>query len=171
MSPEPKQSRGHSPKPMNAHLVLIIAQTTQGIKKSHIGNAPGSALRAGENQLISSSQTIKLLKELLNLTSQRDHMDFLHFHALRRNGPQSLLKIYFLPPCSPQLLRTNKNIRKDAQGVFYGEAAIILLQCPEKLTYLLWISNCRRCWTDPPEDNPAIISEAALCFTYPQATA
>lgn len=62
---------------------------------------------------------------------------------MRFAGMASLLKIYFLPPGSPQLLRTNKNIRKDAQGVFYGEAAIILIQSPEKLTYLLWISHCR----------------------------
>ena len=31
-----EQCRGHSPKPVNAHLVLIIAQTSQGIEKPHI---------------------------------------------------------------------------------------------------------------------------------------
>ena len=62
---------------------------------------------------------------------------------MRSAGMASLLEIYFLPLCSTQLLRVYKNIRENAQGILYGKAAIVVIQCPEKLPYLPWISHCR----------------------------
>lgn len=121
---------------MQSHLLLGVANTSQGRQGACITQCGGFSPDTREQILAEAGEFMKFLKHDQNLTRQGDNMFFSGFNPVCGNPQNRLFKINLYPFGKSELAWARENVGEYFQIVMDGRE---LRQCRAVTARFLWV--------------------------------